>query len=448
MPNSSIRERDFAQVLVIDDWPPMVELIEGILQAQSDIRVHSCLAAETALTILESEDIDVAISDVRMPGIDGFGFLKRAQEIDPCLDVLLMSGFSSVSDAVRSIQHGAVNYIAKPFDPADLLKTVRELVAARRRRSQPSREFETAVLPILGHSPALVRVLAQIQQYSAYSAPVLIRGETGTGKELVARAIHDAGPRAKGPYLVCNCSAFSDELVSTEFFGHAKGAFTDADEARQGLFEMADGGVLFLDEIADLSLSSQGKILRALENGQIQRVGETRTRTVDVQIIAAMNKDLAQEVREGRFRKDLYYRLNVSEIVLPPLRDRPDDIALLVDKFLGEFAAEYGKPKPTIDRDALQLLQQYSWPGNIRELRNFVQRHVLFHSGGTLEVGDLSAEAFIECPVLATDHTLEAARREHICRVLNRFDGNKTAAARVLGVSRLTLYREIKRYGL
>ncbi len=438
-----------ANILVVDDSESVLQSVRVTLN-RPDMHVILCHRPEDALTVLETEPIDIAISDIRMPGMDGYGFLERALEIDPNVDVMFMTGYSSIEGAVSSLQRGAIHYISKPFDPAEFLETIEEILSARKvEPSLPSAKFESAVAPIIGQSLALREVLSQIENLAHHSTTVLIHGETGCGKELVARAIHDAGPRSKGPYIVCNCSAFSDTLMESEFFGHAKGAFTDADDSQAGLYERAHGGVLFLDEIGDLPLPSQAKLLRALESGEVQRVGETEPRRFDVQVIAATNKDLAEEVRQGRFRKDLYFRLNVAQIQLPPLRDRREDLPSLADKFLRDAAEEYKKPKPGLEASALVALQRYSWPGNIRELRNVLFRAMLFHTEGDLSLEALPPEiADVAEPILAGDTSIDAIRREHIRRVLEQLHGNKSDAARVLGVSRVTLYREIQRYGL
>ena len=447
--DNGMPQRAMANILVVDDSESVLQSVRVTLN-KPDMRVILCHRPEEALTVLESESIDVAISDIRMPGMDGYGFLERALEIDPNVDVMFMTGYSSIEGAVSSLQRGAVHYIPKPFNPVEFLETVEEILSARKVEPPlPSAKFEAAVAPIIGRSLALREVLSQIENFARHSTTVLIHGETGCGKELVARAIHDAGPRSDKPYIVCNCSAFSDTLMESEFFGHARGAFTDADDSQAGLYERAHGGVLFLDEIGDLPLASQAKLLRALESGEIQRVGETEVRRFDVQIIAATNKDLDEEVRQGRFRKDLYFRLNVAQIALPPLRERSEDIAALADKFLNDAAAEYNKPKPGFEPAALAALQRYSWPGNVRELRNLLFRAMLFFTDG-----DLSLEAFppeiadTADTALCTDTSIDAIRREHIRRVLDQLRGNKSDAARVLGVSRVTLYREIQRYGL
>ncbi|MGH7822195.1 MAG: sigma-54-dependent transcriptional regulator [Candidatus Binatia bacterium] len=443
MPNQA------ANVLVLDDSQSVLQAIRMTLD-DPGFRVILCERAEEALSVMEEEEIDLAISDIRMPGLDGHGFLDRALEIDPNVDVMFITGFSTVEEAVSSLHQGAVHYLPKPFSPTELLETVKEVIAARRQTERcPTEKFRNAVAPIIGRSSHLLEVLPLIEQFAQHSTTVLVHGETGSGKELIARAIHAAGPRSEGPYVVCNCSAFSDTLMESEFFGHSKGAFTDADDCHAGLYEMAHGGVLFLDEIGDLPLVSQAKLLRALESGEIHRVGEVESRRFDVQVVAATNKDLAEEVRQGRFRKDLYFRLNVAQIRLPPLRDRRDDVPALSEKFLTDAAAEYGVTKPAIDPAAMDALKRYAWPGNIRELRNVLYRAMLFHSRGDLAVSELPpeiAEAAADAP--PADTSIDAVRREYIRTVLERVNGNKSDAAKVLGVSRVTLYREIQRYRL
>ena len=437
-------------VLVLDDCRSVLQSIEVSLR-DGDVRLLLCEHPEEALGIIEREPVDLAISDVRMPGIDGFTFLDRALELDPAIDVMLMTGYSTVEDAVACLQHGAVHYLPKPFRPGELRRTVREILQARAKdRPQDVGKLHEAVRNIVGRSPLIQEIIPLIGEFARYEMTVLVHGETGTGKELVARAIHDAGPRSDRPYVVCNCSAFSDTLLESEFFGHSRGAFTDADEPQAGLYEMAHGGVLFLDEIGDLPLVSQAKLLRAIESGEIQRVGETESRMFDVQVVAATNKDLAEEVRAGRFRKDLYYRLNVAQITLPPLRERRGDVPVLVERFLADAAAEYRKPVPSIDPEAMRVLMHYPWPGNVRELRNVIFRAMLFHGEGTLRRPELPAEVVDAGAALAAsgETSMDSVRREHIRLVLDQLGGNKSDAARVLGVSRVTLYRELERYGL
>ena len=439
-----------AKVLVLDDDALMLELVATVL-GELPVEVERFDYAEEALRRLGEGTFDLAISDVRMPGIDGFEFLERARELAPDMDVMFMTSFASVEDAVRSMQRGALHYVTKPFEPSVFREHVREILVSRENaRPEPSPKFEQAVAPIIGRSLALLDVLPLIEDYARCSTTVLIHAETGCGKELVARAIHDAGPRSDGPYVVCNCSAFSDTLMESEFFGHAEGAFTDAGDLRAGLFEQAHGGVIFLDEIGDLPLGTQAKLLRALERGEIQRIGETEARRFDVQVVAATNKDLREEVEAGRFRKDLYYRLNVAQIVLPPLRDRREDIPALAEKFLADAAAEYAKPAPELTPRAMASLRGYSWPGNVRELRNVLYRALLFHEGGPLDLDALPEEIAGAPPSgeEPAETTVEAVRKEHIRRVLEKLHGNKSDAARILGVSRVTLYREIERYGL
>ena len=444
------KTRSSANILVLDDSESVLQSIRVTLR-DPELNVILCQQPEEALRILEDEEVDLAISDVRMPGLDGFGFLERALEIDPDVDVMLMTGYSTVEDAVASYRRGAVHYLAKPFQPMELIDTVQEILRARRNRDETgTAKLGRATESIVGRSPLLREVLPLIDKFSRHQVTVLVHGETGTGKELIARAIHAAGPRSDGPWTVCNCSAFSDSLMESEFFGHSRGAYTDADEAQAGLYEMAHGGVLFLDEIGDLPMVSQAKLLRALESGEIQRVGETEARRFDVQVVAATNKDLAEEVRHGRFRKDLYFRLNVAEITLPPLRERREDIPLLAEKFLADAACEYRKPCPALDGAGIDALVAYDWPGNIRELRNVLYRAMLFHGEGGLSIAELPPEIAGKGArhVPGPETSIDAVRREHIRHVLEFLNGNKSDAAKILGVSRVTLYREIQRYGL
>jgi DNA-binding NtrC family response regulator len=442
------RQTSVARVVAFDESQQTLDSV-GLALRDADIRFTPCRSGEEAFAAISAGGIDLVIAGEDRAGIAGIPFLETALEIDPWIDVMLLTEHASIGDALFSLRLGAACCIEKPVDPQQVLERVQEIVGAHRRRvSSTTEAFRRLSSTIVGRSPVLLDLFPLIEMLAERATPVLVHGESGVGKELIARAIHDAGPRRDGPYIVCNCSALSASVFESEFFGHARGAFTDADDARPGLFEAAHGGVLFLDEIGDLALESQGKLLRVLESGEVQRVGETSSGYFDVQVVAATNKDLRAEIDAGNFRSDLYYRLNVAELAVPPLRERRDDIPALVEKFLVDAAADYRKPKPGIEPAAIAALRDYRWPGNVRELRNVVQRAMLFH-----EEGDLTREELVGLVDLgeidgASSESIDSVRREHIRRVLAGLAGNKSKAAEVLGVSRVTLFREMKRYGL
>ena len=442
------RQNRPARVLAFDQSEETLTSV-GVALSDTNVCFMPCRSADEAFAAISKGGIDVAIAADDLPGIAGIPFLDSALEIDPWIDVMLLTERSSIGNAVSSLRRGAFCCVEKPIDPRDVRERVQEVVAAHRQRISSSNEATRRLAPALvGRSPLLLELFPLIEMLAERSTTVLIHGESGVGKELVARAIHDAGPRRRGPYVVCNCSALSGSVFESEFFGHARGAFTDADDTRPGLFEASEGGVLFLDEIGDLCLESQGKLLRVLESGEVQRVGETSIRYFDVQVVAATNKDLLEEIRRGAFREDLYYRLNVAELAIPPLRERPEDIPALVDRFLADAAAEYRKVKPAVEPTVLEALGRYSWPGNVRELRNVVQCAMLYHEEGPLRHEELPELTDPMDAESVPAESIDSVRREHIRRVLAHLGGNKTKAAEVLGVSRVTLFREVRRYGL
>ncbi len=445
-------------ILIVDDEKNTREGLARALQHRYDVRLADSGAA--ALRVLESEPVDLLLSDVRMPEMDGLTLMKRALARVPQPVCVLLTAYGTVDAAVEATKAGAYDYLEKPVN-LDRLETVIQRALAsramesenRRLREQLDRRF--GLESIVGQSPEIQEVLDTIRQVAPSRATVLIEGESGTGKELVARALHQLSPRALGPFIAVHCAALAPTLLESELFGHERGAFTGAVDRHMGRFEAADGGTLFLDEIGEIDLSMQVKILRVIEERRFERVGGRETLDVDVRLVAATNRDLRRMVEERRFREDLYFRLNVVTITLPPLRARPGDIPLLVDHFLKEYAAENGRSVPVLTPDAMDALTAYSWPGNVRELRNVVERMIVLSRGERLTVRDLPSvirervrERGADGPGGGAGLSLEENERRIIRRALEATGGNRVRAARELGISRRTLHRKIAAYGL
>jgi two-component system response regulator HydG len=424
---------------------------------------------QTALERLRQGGVDLLLSDLRMPGLTGLELLKLAKEVAPDVDVILLTAFGTVEEAVRAMKDGAIDFLTKPLQRSQLLRVVRQALE-RRSLIQQNRALQRRLDDLLrqgnaiGVSPAFKQMMTLIQQVADSSATVLIQGESGTGKELAARAIHDGSPRHAGPFVAVNCAALPETLLESELFGYEKGAFTGAAGRKEGRFELADGGTLFLDEVADLSPVTQPKILRVLQEGEFERVGGTRTIRVDVRIVTATNQDLAQLVRDKRFREDLYYRLNVITVTTPPLRERREDIRVLAQHFLRVYAAKNNRTLDGFSDEALGCLEAYRWPGNVRELENVVERAVVLARGTTIEVGNLPGNV-TERSVTFTREEPAAGRpgavpdgvftirigtplAEIELRVLEetlRFaKGNRTVTAKLLGIDPKTVFRKLK----
>ncbi|TAN35556.1 MAG: sigma-54-dependent Fis family transcriptional regulator [Verrucomicrobia bacterium] len=444
-------------ILIADDEKNTREGLARALQ-----RHYVVLLAEDgrrALALLDQQPVDVVLSDVRMPGMDGLTLLSRALARQPQPLVILLTAYGTVETAVEAMKRGAYDFLTKPVNLDQLDIKLKQALRSREvetenRALREQLDAKFGLESILGNSPAIQEVFDMIRQVAPTRTTVLIEGESGTGKELVARAIHQVGSRAKGPFVPVHCAALSKTLLESELFGHEKGAFTGATERRQGRFEMADGGTLFLDEIGEIDPAVQVKILRVLEEHKFERVGGSETLEVDVRLLTATNRDLKKMVEEGKFRADLFYRLYVVNIHLPPLRERSGDILLLAQHFLQEFAAENQKPVAGITPDALDLLAAYRWPGNVRELRNVMERMVVLARGEKLTVRDLPAnirELAAGKPAgaaLGGNLTIEAAEQQLIVQALKQHDGNRTLAAQQLGLSRRTLHRKLNEYGL
>ncbi|HEX3134780.1 MAG TPA: sigma-54 dependent transcriptional regulator [Planctomycetota bacterium] len=450
--------------VVADDEILNRELLAEMLP-RFGITVRTAKDGVHALKAMEAEPADLLISDIRMPGMGGLKLLLKAKEKWPDMPVVMMTAFASVESAVESMRQGAYDYLIKPFGveqvEALLLRLnerqslVREVKVLRTLEKESRDRHQSRTL--LGNSPSMSAVLATIARAAKSSSTVLVQGESGTGKELVARALHEQSPRANGPFVKVNCAALTETLLTSELFGHEKGSFTGATEQHQGRFELADGGTLFLDEISEISPDLQAKMLRVLEEREFERVGSSKPIKVDVRIIATTNRDLLGEVKRGRFREDLYYRLNVIPVILPALRERDGDLPGIIQHYLGLFGKELGV-KAKLAEDGLAVLTAYRWPGNVRELVNIVERLVVLNGADTLdaaavrrclpELASVQSARELVAEVSAPDvgGTLDDVERRHVLAVLERCNGNKQAAADALGISRRSLFDRLARW--
>jgi two-component system nitrogen regulation response regulator NtrX len=453
-------------VLVVDDEAGVRTSLAAIL-GDEGYAVDVVGSGEEALAVLESRRHDVVLLDVWLPGADGLEVLRRIRETDAELPVVVISGHGTIETAVKAVRLGAQDFVEKPLSLEKTLVAVRNALQRRRLESEVRvlKQQLDERYAMVGESPSLQRLRAEIAQAAPTNGRALIFGENGTGKELVARAIHALSRRASGPFVEVNCAAIPEELIESELFGHARGAFTGALAARKGKFELADGGTLFLDEIADMSLKTQAKVLRALQEHRIEPVGGAGSVDVDVRVIAATNKDLDEEIRQGRFRDDLYFRLNVIPFHVPPLRERPEDVPLLARHFMEVLSAEYGRRPRAIAPDVLDALSRLPWPGNVRELRNIIERLVIMTPDETIERRHLPASLLEGLPAeapavsgvapgvaLPEPGTLAEARedfeRRFILAKYRECGGNMSRTAEALGVERSNLYRKMKGYGI
>jgi len=451
------------EVLVVDDEPGIREALERML-AYEGYAVRSVESGPAALAAYRDSPADVVLLDIKMAPMDGLEVLEKLRSEDPDSTVVMISGHGTVETAVEALRKGAHDFLEKPLDRDVVLRRIANALAEReleRENAALRRSIGGGRSPIVGRSRALERVLETVRRVAPTKAYVLITGENGTGKELVAREIHALSARSDGPFVEVNCAAIPHELIESELFGHEKGAFTGAHARRHGKFELADGGTLFLDEIGDMSLAAQAKVLRALEDGMIQRVGGSESIEVDVRVLAATNKDLEKEITEGDFREDLYYRLNVVPIHVPSLDERKEDIPLLVDHFSRAYCAENGLPEKAFEPEAIESLVARSWPGNVRELRNTVERLVILAPGDAVTIEDVEAlsgsaraEAGKRTPAALVMRDLsfsdyrDAAEKAFIERKLEENDWNVSETARQLDMQRSHLYKKIDKYDL
>lgn len=434
------------RILIVDDTPATLELLQRNLISWG-YAVYMASDVAEAINILDVSKVDLVITDLKMPGLSGVHLVRHVRENFNDTAVMIVTGYPSVKGAVEVIKTGAEEYLIKPFTDEELLsaveRTLRNLRMRRTAHTSPARG--TAVSHgLIGESRAMSRIGDFIEKAALTSATVLISGESGTGKELVARAIHYRSARASAPFVPVNCGAIPEELLESELFGHIKGAFTGATETRAGFFQTADGGTIFLDEISETSLSMQVKLLRVLQDREVCMVGSTRTRKVDVRILASTNKDLTVLVKKGLFREDLFYRINVIAVELPPLREREDDIFLLIQHFARKFAEELGGSVPRFSDGALQALSKHYWPGNVRELENIVQRLLVMRDGDIIDTPDLpSLMRFSALQPTPLNRTLAEAESAYIHSVLVSVNDNKTQAAKILGIDRKTLRKKL-----
>jgi len=439
-------------ILIVDDDIVVRDSLGKWFESEG-FEVSIAPGAAAALEMLASRRFDLALVDIKMPGVDGIELQAKLREIDPAMPVIIMTGFASVETAVRALKNGAYDYITKPFDPDELVHLVNKAISHKRAEREVSKLKENLdeIFPetkLIGQSPAMKRVIELVETVAPTDATVLITGESGTGKEVVARAIHALSPRRYNPMVVIHCGALTESLLESELFGHERGAFTGAQARKKGKFEVADGGTVFLDEISDISLRVQTDLLRVLQEKEIVRVGDTMPVKVDFRAIAATNKSLERLVEERVFRPDLYYRLNVFSINIPPLRERKEDIPLLAAHFLDRFARQMNRPPQRLAPETMELLMRYDWPGNVRELENAIERALLMRREGDLKPEDFPFQLQPSTPAMATGQRLEDVEKAHIERVLAETRWNLSKTARILDIDRTTLYNKIRKYGL
>jgi len=445
-------------ILIVDDDRPQRDGLQRALADRYDVLVAD--EAQKAGTILEAQPVDVLLTDLRMPGDDGLKLLRRAGSLSNPPVSIMMTAYGSIENAVEAMKAGAYHYVTKPVNLDELELVIGRALKSRQIEAENVNLHEQldqkfGLENLIGQSPAMLQMFDIIRQVAPTRASVLITGETGTGKELVAHAVHNLSPRKAGPFVAVHAAALPTTLLESELFGHEKGAFTGAVERRAGRFEMADGGTIFLDEVGELEPAMQVKLLRVLEERQFERVGGNKTLEVDVRLVAATNRDLKKMVTEGKFRDDLFYRLSVVTVNLPPLRERRDDVPLLVTAFNRQYSQENNTPVREITQEAVNLLMAYDWPGNVRELRNAVEQMVVLARGDRLTVRDIPATirsgadlTKISVVRPGVTMTVEEAERQLIIQALKETDGNRTKAADKIGMSRRTLHRKLKEYHL
>ena len=443
-----------AHILVIDDDKAMRDACFQILSRQG-YRVELAASAKQGLTLLERLSFDSILLDLVMPDMDGLEALKKIRALDPDVEVIIITGYGTIQSAVESIKAGAFHFLSKPFVPDDLRNLVSRALGKRRLdlenlylRQELKTKDERNVL--VYESESMIRIMDMIARVAPTDSTVLITGESGTGKGLVARKIHQLSQRSRRPFITVDCGTLVETLFESELFGHVKGSFTGADANKIGKFELAQNGTLFFDEISNIGLEVQAKLLRAVEERKISKVGSHRVITVDVRIIAATNKDLTKAIKDGTFREDLFYRLNVVLLQMPPLRERKSDIPLLVQHFLEKYNSRLRKDIHGISPDALELMVRHDWPGNVRELENTMERLLVLSPGPYLEPADMVFAGTILTPATeaAAGTSLKDLERDHITQTLQRYDGHKSETARALGIDRKTLREKLKRYNI
>lgn len=442
------------RILVIDDDFEMCDLLSEFLDREG-FDVFPLRDGFEALGLLRKEEFDVIITDLKMKGVKGLDILNEAQKLAPLTPVIMITAFGTIESAIKAMKMGAYDYITKPFQMEELLMTVQKALETRLLKKEVfrlKREVESRYQfhKLIGKSPSMQKIYDLIERISASSSNVLITGESGTGKELVAKAIHYNGIRKEGPFIAINCSAIPENLLESELFGYKKGAFTDAKSDKKGLIFEANEGTLFLDEVTEMPLSLQAKLLRVIEEREVRPLGDTNSYPIDVRFISASNKNIELLIQQGRFREDLYYRLKVIDIEMPPLRERKEDIPILIQSFITRYSQEFKKNVSGISEEAIKILLNYSWPGNVRELENIIQRAITLSQHERILPEDLppyliqrTDEKLFEW-ALEEKMTLEQLEKEYIKRVLIETGGNKSKAAEILGLDRKTLYRKLQ----
>jgi DNA-binding NtrC family response regulator len=445
------------RVLVVDDEAPALKNLTHLLRKEG-YEVTARQSGATGIAELQQHEFDVVLTDLRMKGVDGMALLRRAREVQPECEVIVITGHATLDSAVEAMKEGAFHYIAKPYRLDEVRQVVRgalDVTRLKRENRVLRRRIEDYEGPsnIITQDPCMRRLLDTARQIGPTDCNVLVTGESGTGKELLARYVHASSERAGNRFVGVNCGALQEDLLANELFGHEKGAFTGTDRLKQGLIEMAEGGTLFLDEIAEMTPAMQVKLLRVVQERELLRVGGTEPVAVNVRFIAATNRDLQENIASGRFRADLYFRLNVVNLALPPLRERRDDIPLLAFYFLRKFALAMGKAVSDIAPDAMRFLGRYDYPGNVRELANLIERGVALARGSLLELGHLPESLRVLSVRVTTPGngalgTLEKNEAAYIAQVLAHTGGNRNQAAEILGIDRVSLWRRMKRHGL
>ena len=443
--------KEDARVLVVDDEPMVCLALTNWLEEENYF-AQAVEDGPQAVKAVREENWDIVLLDLRMPGMDGMEVLKQVKEIAPQTVVIMMTAYASIPGAVQAMQEGAYDYIVKPLDVDQLTLMLKRIVEHQqlitenillRKRLTEQYEYED----IIGRSEAMQEVFSMIKAVTDTNATVLITGETGTGKELVARAIHSNSSQRYGPFVATSCGALPETLLESELFGYEKGAFTGADRTKKGRFELANEGTLFLDEVGDISMKTQIRLLRVLQEKSFSRLGGTEQIKVDVRLVSATNRDLVAAIEEGSFRSDLYYRLNVVSIQLPPLRERIDDVPLLAAHFINKYNVEFNKKFDRVDRKAMDLMMDYHWPGNVRELENVIERALVIDQGPQMMVKHLPF-CNIESPLTEEPRSLQEVEKSHIEKMLQRNDWNIAKTARLLDIDRSTLHKKIKKFGL
>lgn len=438
------------RIMVVDDEAPFRKLLERRLSKDGNA-VEAFESSESALSAAEQKQFDVALVDIKMPGMDGIELLRRIKEIHPSMEVIIITGQGTIDSAIAAMKLGAYDYLTKPCKLSELDLIVqkayeRSTLQRQNVLLQDQLRMRNPYGEIVGKSRKIREVVSLAHKVAPTASPVLIEGESGTGKELVANIIHKKSRRSEGPFIVINCAALQENLLENELFGHEKGAFTGASSFKHGLFELAEGGTFFIDEISEMNPNIQAKLLRVIELGEFRRVGGNRQIRVDVRVLAATNRNLEEEVKKGRFREDLFYRLNVVTLSLPPLRERKEDIPILVDYFLRTQGMEGGWGK-AISADALGSLKNYDWPGNIRELANVLERALILSTGNTITLKDLPLTILGKSSTLPQSvSTLVEIEKNLIEKTLQELNGNKTKTAKTLGISLRNLYRKLEKY--